>query len=669
MSNKNKNTLTKQKVNKFNPGGWKDNWKGDKLGGTLATTVGGALNVATNAIQLAQPGNTVGYDTAVNNNKSIVDSIKNQKITSSTLGGINNQLSNINWGDVNAIKDNISLEDAGGPTGGEWATGILSGVASGAAAGSTIAPPIGTIVGGAIGGIASVIGLGSKAMDAKLLQETYKHQRMQTNAEIENAREALKESIINKKDEMAQNQINNFRLHNLNAYGGPLFNHTGDWSNGLTFIDEGGTHEQNPFEGVMVGVDQEGIPNLVEEGEVIFGDYVFSNRLKPTKKILADGGFSDKYVDWTFAKIAEDLQKESAERPVDFISNNTLEDMMSRLITFQEMVREKKRSNLYKNGGLVNKFKWGGGHQYETRKERKEALKALAEETAQLNALADKQAFSISIDARNKYRSMVDANTMPGMFDFLTNTDKSEEQSKFDLSTLGRYTPAAVNAISALYNATQKPDKLNYDHFDTAFDYAQNVPTINFTPITGEIKADLVDPNHLLNQHLAERASLNRAIKENAKTASTANMSLTSAAYSGQRNDAEALLTFDRENWNRKLQANQNNVGVRQYNSQGNMSAQQANMNRSKAIADAAFQNANARFGIDQFNLSAEAQKAQALSQSLGASAEDIAGIATENYWANEIEKNPAFMEYIAMMNKAKKSAKCGGMLTRKRRK
>ena len=311
MSKEDKNTLTKQKVNKLNDG-WKDNWKGDKLGGTLASAASGALNVATNAIQLAQPGNTVGYDTAVNNNKSIVDSINNQKITSSTLGGINNQLSNINWGDINAIKDNISIEDAGGPTGGEWATGILSGVASGAAAGSTIAPPIGTIVGGAIGGIASVIGLGSKAMDAKLLQETYKHQRMQTNAEIENAREALKESIINKKDEMAQNQINNFRLHNLNAYGGPLFNHTGDWSNGLTFIDEGGTHEQNPFEGVMVVVDQEGTPNLVEEGEVIFGDYVFSNRLKPTKKILADGGFSDKYNDWTFAKIAEDLQKESA---------------------------------------------------------------------------------------------------------------------------------------------------------------------------------------------------------------------------------------------------------------------------------------------------------------------------------------------------------------------
>lgn len=669
MNKKVKNRiLTKQKVNKFDKGAWKNNWKGDKLGGTLATTATGILNTATNAIQLAQPGDTLMYDTGLASNKAKIDAIQNQKISASNMTGLNNAASKINLGNPNDLDTSISLEEAGGPSAGDWATGIVGGIASGAAAGSTIAPPWGTIAGAIIGGAEAALGLNSRKNTALLNQKNYALNAMQQQAELANADSNLKQSISDIRDRMAQNQINNFRLYNLNAYGGPLFNHTGDWSNGLTFIDEGGTHEQNPFEGVMVGVDQEGTPNLVEEGEVIFGDYVFSNRLKPTKKILADGGFSDKYNDWTFAKIAEDLQKESTERPVDFISNNTLEDMMSRLITFQEMVREKKKSNNYSKGGIFNKF-WGGGHQYETRKERKEALKALAEETAQLNALADIQADSISRDARNKYKNMVDAATVSGMFDALTNPDKSEEQSKFDLSTLGRYTPAVVNAISALYNDTQKPDKLNYDHFDTAFDYAQNVPTINFTPITGEIKADLVDPNHLLNQHLAERASLNRAIKENARTASTANMSLASAAYSGQRNDAEALLTFDRENWNRKLQANQNNVGVRQYNSQGDMSAQQANMNRSKAVADAAFQNANARFGIDQFNLSAEAQKAQALSQSLGATAEDIAGIATENYWANEIKDNPAFMEYIALMNKAKNSGKCGGMLTRKRRK
>jgi len=32
-----------------------------------------------------------------------------------------------------------------------------------------------------------------------------------------------------------------------------------------------------------MGIAPDGKPNLVEEGEVIYNDYVFSNRLKPTE--------------------------------------------------------------------------------------------------------------------------------------------------------------------------------------------------------------------------------------------------------------------------------------------------------------------------------------------------------------------------------------------------
>ena len=34
-----------------------------------------------------------------------------------------------------------------------------------------------------------------------------------------------------------------------------------------------------------MGIDNQGIPNLVEEGEVVFNDYVFSNRLKVPKAV------------------------------------------------------------------------------------------------------------------------------------------------------------------------------------------------------------------------------------------------------------------------------------------------------------------------------------------------------------------------------------------------
>ena len=44
-------------------------------------------------------------------------------------------------------------------------------------------------------------------------------------------------------------------------------------------IENGGTHEENPYGGVPMGVGQNGKINTVEEGEVKFGDYIFSNRL------------------------------------------------------------------------------------------------------------------------------------------------------------------------------------------------------------------------------------------------------------------------------------------------------------------------------------------------------------------------------------------------------
>ena len=51
----------------------------------------------------------------------------------------------------------------------------------------------------------------------------------------------------------------------------------GDFTNGVTFIDEGGSHEENPYQGIQIGVDPEGAPNLVEQGEVVYDDYVFSD--------------------------------------------------------------------------------------------------------------------------------------------------------------------------------------------------------------------------------------------------------------------------------------------------------------------------------------------------------------------------------------------------------
>lgn len=142
--------------------------------------------------------------------------------------------------------------------------------------------------------------------------------------------------------------------------GGPLFTHGGIWSNGMTYIDNGGTHEENPFEGVQMGVDPQGIPNLVEEGEVVFNDYVFSNRMKVPKDVKKRLNIKGD----TYADAAKELSKESEERPNDPISKNGLDFFMSALSESQEELRmknEDRRNNRYAKGGQLGKLFKGPG--------------------------------------------------------------------------------------------------------------------------------------------------------------------------------------------------------------------------------------------------------------------------------------------------------------------
>ena len=141
------------------------------------------------------------------------------------------------------------------------------------------------------------------------------------------------------------------------AFGGELNTQGGDFTNGLLYIDNGGSHESNPYEGVQLGVDPEGNPNLVEEGETVFNDYVFSKRLKVPDTIR------DKYKmrgtkDLTFAEMSKKLAKESEERPNDPISIRGLEAIMADLANAQEWLRETQQVRQHALGGTL--FSKGG---------------------------------------------------------------------------------------------------------------------------------------------------------------------------------------------------------------------------------------------------------------------------------------------------------------------
>lgn len=144
------------------------------------------------------------------------------------------------------------------------------------------------------------------------------------------------------------------------AFGGELNTQGGDFTNGLLYIDNGGSHESNPYEGVQLGVDPEGTPNLVEEGETVSNDYVFSKRLSVPKAVRNKYKMRGKK-NMSFADVSKQMAKESEERPNDPISQRGLEAMLGDLAISQENLKASQQERQYKNGG---KLFWDGGYKW-----------------------------------------------------------------------------------------------------------------------------------------------------------------------------------------------------------------------------------------------------------------------------------------------------------------
>ena len=123
------------------------------------------------------------------------------------------------------------------------------------------------------------------------------------------------------------------------AFGGDMQTNSADFLSGLTHVNAGGTHEESPYDGVQMGTDSEGVPNLVEEGETIFDDYVYSNRIlcdEITKKKF----HLPKKKDITYAELSKKLEKEISERPNDPISRAGFKIQMHNLAEQQERQKQ-----------------------------------------------------------------------------------------------------------------------------------------------------------------------------------------------------------------------------------------------------------------------------------------------------------------------------------------
>jgi hypothetical protein len=127
--------------------------------------------------------------------------------------------------------------------------------------------------------------------------------------------------------------------------GGPVGNHGAVWDQGLNYFDVGGSHEENPNEGIPQGVAPDGQPNLVEEGEYKwedptgeFGTYIFSNRLKVPNDFLKQYKLGK---DKTFAEAVQMYIKKygTEDTENDPIAQDSINDFLKKLATIQEEQR------------------------------------------------------------------------------------------------------------------------------------------------------------------------------------------------------------------------------------------------------------------------------------------------------------------------------------------
>lgn len=337
--------------------------------------IAGATGIIGSAIQMANP-DTKSVENAVD--RQVEDMKRQEGIHASSLDDLMNQ-----WSNFHLIDTNFDVDDYyNGPKDSSIVTNTIGSAASGAATGAMVGGPWGAVVGGVIGLGSSLVGglIGKdKANDAakeavrrlraqaeetnaynqasfgtlakSLSQRNFRNQAANISAFggpiniLEPAHSAIgymqNEELIDTLSEDNTKDKTMKTTFPLYAFGGALGGYGGDWTNGLTIIGNGGTHGQNPIGGVPMGISQDGMPNLVEEGEVVWNDYVFSNRIKVPNSVREQYNLKGKD-NMTFAEAVKRAQEASAERPNDPIEQRGLDALLTNLMQEQEIIRNKK---------------------------------------------------------------------------------------------------------------------------------------------------------------------------------------------------------------------------------------------------------------------------------------------------------------------------------------
>lgn len=417
------------------------------------------------------------------------------------------------------------------------------------------------------------------------------------------------------------------------AFGGDLLTHGAEWDNGLKVIGNGGTHEENPMEGVPMGIAPDGQSNLVEEGEVIFNNYVFSNRMFADKKLLEDFKLPKAYDGYSFAAIAEKLGDESKERPNDPISKRGLLSSMSRLQQAQETVRQQTQEGQegvqYAHGGRMGTL---------------------------FDGLGDTPNFLDGVDYGDwqDYGTLLEPINAEDLWnESMAGADEGDKGNNNSKLTWLRYAPVVGAAIGLGQNLFSKPDYTSADAILEAANQAGNYTPVGYTPIGNYLQYRPFDRNFYLNKLNAQAGATRRAIMNT--TSPSRNAALLAADYNAQGRLGDLARQAEEYNLAQRQAVETFNRGTNMANAEMGLKAAMANQ-------EAALKARSSRLiGVAQAMAMRDAidsRRNASMSANMTNFFNSLGDIGREEYSRNLIISNPAL--YYSIDSKGNISYKNG---------
>lgn len=503
------------------------------------------------------------------------------------------------WGSTNMADTDYSWKDVRGLTGSQIAGNILNSTLAGAQGGGSV----GGFIGGTLGMISA--GIGAAAGTAKAKKEAAR-----LNLEGFKANNQFIDKFEQGARNIAMNSKNNALL-NMAAEGGYM--PTRDFTNGMTFFSEGGSHEESPYQGVQQGIAPDGKPNLVEEGEWKYKDYIYSKRLKVPKKDYEILGLKDDK-EYTYADAAEAIQKESEERPNDPISIRNLDVMMGRLQNSQESFKQKRDAvKLKKDFEKLSseekayilqamsqpqqaipaqaQYAANGGHLYAGPQSGTNKLFTFVPEDWSNNKPNEGDVYAYR---NGQYYIMPEDFNQQDTYDNLRwnesekHWDVIEPQKSIEPDYTAqalRAAPILGSAIGAVSSLFDKPD---YSNIERAENMYRQIPIVSPKPIGNKMTYIPMDINYLMTQVGNQNIGNRRAIIESGagNPGATAN-ALLAANYKGTTALGEVFRQANEYNLKNQQLVEEFNRGTDMYNSEADFKGKVQSQTRASQIAEA----------------------------------------------------------------------------------